>query len=456
MADGGAGAYRCTDCVLPPLLCSGCTVQGHKHNPFHRQEKWDVGKACWIRQTLGELGLVINLWHRGDRCLAALPDARRVTVVHNALQLIAHGLWPGTWEKPATVFTVEVLKDFHLMSLQAQITAQDFYQYLRRRTDNTSAHHEIRKTQDRYRELLFATQEFIWLRAVKRAGAEPIRGMASASLAILCPSCPQPGMNLEPTWRARPEAMRYLEALYTTMDGNFQQNQREKPSDPNDFALSEGAAYFADTDDFKIYQADLGPLEREVRDLATVIAWQMIACVDRRVRYGGRVSGTVGLSCARHMFVLPGGGVDLQKGERFANVDFATISGLQRWMQCLLLIAGYDINCQYRKNFEKRMEWFRAHQDRLRSIRHARFPMTLSVIGKFHLPAHTASCRYKFSYYWMPGAAMTDGEAPERIWAVLNSLACRTREMAVGHRHDIINDHHSDMNVRRTHDMGEC
>lgn len=37
--------------------------------------------------------------------------------------------------------------------------------------------------------------------------------------------------------------------------------------------------------------------------------------------YGGRVSGTVGLSCARHMFVLPGGGVDLQKGERYVHVD---------------------------------------------------------------------------------------------------------------------------------------
>lgn len=139
---------------------------------------------------------------------------------------------------------------------------------------------------------------------------------------------------------------------------------------------------------------------------------------------------------------------------RFANVDFATISGLQRWMQCLLLISGYDINCQYRINFDKRMEWFRAHQDRLKSIHRVQFPKMLAVIRKFHLPAHNASCRYKFSYYWMPGAGMTDGEAPERIWAVLNGLACRTREMAAGHRHDIINDHHSDMNTRRTHDMG--
>lgn len=36
--------------------------------------------------------------------------------------------------------------------------------------------------------------------------------------------------------------------------------------------------------------------------------------------YGGRVSGTLRLSCTRHMFVLPGGGVDFQKGERYEHV----------------------------------------------------------------------------------------------------------------------------------------
>jgi hypothetical protein len=33
----------------------------------------------------------------------------------------------------------------------------------------------------------------------------------------------------------------------------------------------------------------------------------------------GKVSGTVGLFCARHMFPLPAGHVDLQKGERYVN-----------------------------------------------------------------------------------------------------------------------------------------
>ncbi|KAI1784480.1 hypothetical protein LXA43DRAFT_1101350 [Ganoderma leucocontextum] len=48
---------------------------------------------------------------------------------------------------------------------------------------------------------------------------------------------------------------------------------------------------------------------------------------------------------------------------------------------------------------------------------------------------------------------MTDGEALERIWSVFNSLALRTKEMSSGHRHDVINNFHSDMNVRRLHAM---
>lgn len=33
-------------------------------------------------------------------------------------------------------------------------------------------------------------------------------------------------------------------------------------------------------------------------------------------KYRGLVSGTIGLSCARHMFFLPNGSVNLHKGEK--------------------------------------------------------------------------------------------------------------------------------------------
>ncbi|THG98302.1 hypothetical protein EW026_g3863 [Hermanssonia centrifuga] len=243
----------------------------------------------------------------------------------------------------------------------------------------------------------------------------------------------------------------FLDALFHAIDGNFTQNQKDKKTDEDDFPLSLGAAYFANEDDVANYLKNLGPLKYESSTC------HKFGAMD----YGGHwgsVSGTLGLSCARHMFVLPGGGVDLQKGERFANVDFAMLSGLRLWRNLFMHVSAYDINCQYRINFEKRMQAFRELTMPFSSIpsfslREKYFPYTLAGVGKFHIPAHNASCRYKFSFHFLPGVGMTDGEAPERIWATLNALGLRTREMSSGHRHDVINDFHTDMNIKRTHDM---
>lgn len=145
----------------------------------------------------------------------------------------------------------------------------------------------------------------------------------------------------------------------------------------------------------------------------------------------------------------------LNPKHRFVNVDFAMLSGLQPWMLLPMHVSGYDINCQYRIHFDERIAWFRDNLSAAESIRLTFFPFTLAGIGKFHESAHTVGCQFKHSFHFLPGVGMTDGEAPERIWATLNALGSRTREMSAGHRHDIINDHHSDMNVRRVHGMGE-
>ncbi len=83
------------------------------------------------------------------------------------------------------------------------------------------------------------------------------------------------------------------------------------------------------------------------------------------------------------------------------------------------------------------------------------FPTTRMGVGKFHLPAHNAACRYKFAFQYLPGVGQTDGEALERIWSILNLLAARTREMAEGHRHDVINYFYGEMNTLRTLKIGE-
>ena len=126
-------------------------------------------------------------------------------------------------------------------------------------------------------------------------------------------------------------------------------------------------------------------------------------------------------------------------------------------MDLPLLVSGYDINCQYRINFYDRMQTLEARLSEFLSIRKYFCPDILWIagVGKFHGPAHELSCRYQYSFNYLPGVGMTDGEAVERIWSSLKGISLRTREMASGHRHDTINDFHDYKNVDRTNRLRE-
>lgn len=82
------------------------------------------------------------------------------------------------------------------------------------------------------------------------------------------------------------------------------------------------------------------------------------------------------------------------------------------------------------------------------------FPYILAAIGKFHLPAHILACRFLFSMHWLLGVGRTDGEATERVWAIENGAALRSREMGPGHRHDFMNFFRGDNNIQRLHNIG--
>ncbi|TBU36640.1 hypothetical protein BD309DRAFT_878000, partial [Dichomitus squalens] len=155
----------------------------------------------------------------------------------------------------------------------------------------------------------------------------------------------------------------------------------------------------------------------------------------------------------RHMFILPCGTVDIIGGERFAYPDYCMCSGLRPWLGLRRHYRGYNINCQYTVHLYNRIKEIRQKHHDLLMIQAKYFPWTMVGIGKFHILAHQANCRSKYLYYYLPGSGMTDGEAPERIWAVVNHLSLRTKEMSSGHRHDIINDYYADMNARRVHSM---
>lgn len=120
-------------------------------------------------------------------------------------------------------------------------------------------------------------------------------------------------------------------------------------------------------------------------------------------------------------------------------------------------MGTYNIHCQYIINLRKRLnEQFGVVLSELDSIVSTELPEIVAAVGKYHLCMHKGECRTRHSLHYLPGSCMTDGEMLERIWAVTNGVARRTKEMSAGHRHDVLNDHYSDLNVRRVHSMGKC
>lgn len=48
-----------------------------------------------------------------------------------------------------------------------------------------------------------ASREFTYIQALKRFGLNVASKLEARSLAVFCPACPQPEINMDPGWRDR-------------------------------------------------------------------------------------------------------------------------------------------------------------------------------------------------------------------------------------------------------------
>lgn len=152
------------------------------------------------------------------------------------------------------------------------------------------------------------------------------------------------------------------------------------------------------------------------------------------------------MACARHGCYAPGGVVDLQKGERQMNVDWALAEALRNThiapnSKVLLL---YDIYCQYSVHLQRRVK---ENPVLFEAWRH-----DLDIdggIGLFHVHSHREECLFWFAPYYIPGAAVVDGEVLETLWSVLNQISRSTRTATLAHRAEILDDHMNDSNFKK-------
>ncbi|KAJ7707095.1 hypothetical protein B0H16DRAFT_1746660 [Mycena metata] len=421
---------RCKQCFGDELYCAACCVEMHARDPLHIIDVWN---GHWFSRTsLREIrpadptspqGLRVAGW---DFC-----GCERRHSTKRRTELLRHRWYPATHEAPRTAATFRCLDFFIIQTHQAKTTMYDFYTSLERATCGSG-----RRPPHRYPELLRMVRQWRHLQMLKRAGRghDPsgVNGTAPGALAVDCPACPRPGVNLPEDWENASPEDRFLYFLFIALDACFRLKRRMVSSELCDPGLGTGWAYFVEQEPYRAYLLT----RTNETEMSTCSSLAALDYANTKFSRGYSTTG-VGMGvCARHEFVQPTGVGDLQKGERYSNIDWI-YSAIMRWKhERLFKVVSYDIICQ----------WFKKLFDRLLNmLSTVRFIVVTAlmrfVIPKMHIHSHTLACQVLFSLNFLLGAGQTDGEGIERPWANLGGVATSTREMGPGARRDTLDSH---------------
>ncbi|KAJ7020541.1 hypothetical protein C8F04DRAFT_974156, partial [Mycena alexandri] len=425
------------------MQCEACCLEWHERMPLHVLDEW-TGEF-WEATSLDAVGLVYQLGHGGARCVFPDPRIRQMTVlgypyVHRVQyrycgchksdttpplqQLLRNKCYPATTIDPATCTTFATLETFRLENVVGNMNVSDFVTSMERQTNATGSTGMNRVP------FMRMSRQWAFLVRMKRAGrGHDKAGVAATGLgqgAVTCWACPQDGRNLPQGWRDVDPKFRFLYMLIVALDANFKLKNRMRGNAKSDPPLGPGWEYFVEPKEYKKHLRNYVP----EKDISSCIAFAALLQKDTRSTTGLRVSGVGGCVCARHECMRPNGIGDLQKGERYANMDFILFSALLGFSLMWLTIS-YDIACQWQKNLLSQM---------------TKLPVPLKlkmgdikwqcVLPVWHTGSHEEECRNAHSLSVKPGVGKSDGEGVE----VLNPAAYHTKDMGIGNREDHLND----------------
>ncbi|KAG6809653.1 hypothetical protein H0H92_015320 [Tricholoma furcatifolium] len=461
--------YRCRDCHGHQMICRVCLEQIHAGwQPLHVIEVWHENRFQKITNLNGgsEGRFSVQLGHLGrERCPLREAGNKDFTVLHtNGIhslsvyfcgcregythyqQLLDAGWFPATVLDPQTCATFEVMRHFHTLNLQGKISAFDYYVSLKLLTDATG----LTKIPDRLSSFMVMVREWRHLKAVKRAGRahdiSGIKGTAPGSMAIPCRACPQPKINLPDGWENAPAETSWLYRLILSQDANFRLKNRLRSSDDKDPSLGPGYAYFLASDEYLTHLANY--INED--EISHCVGFAAMWAANKKKSKGLRATGVASVSCARHQLFRRLGTGDLQKGERYSNMDGVLMASMAGSTYSDVLIC-YDIACQYGINFFTRIQSDTFPE----KWKFSKVPRVQFKVPKFHLPPHKHECHGPFSLNYTAGVGRTDGEGVERNWSWLNGVAPSTSQMGPGARHDTLDDFMGFYNYRKTVELGD-
>ncbi|KAJ7061573.1 hypothetical protein C8F01DRAFT_1252352 [Mycena amicta] len=423
---GGPRFFRCDDCGQH-LQCISCCLAAHERFPLHPLKEWNGN--FWTPQTLVQLGLVYQLGHGGFPCPFPDPALHKMTVIDipflhtvhfrycncaraqeadNVSQLLRNAWYPATVIDPATCATFRTLESFRLFNVVGNLNVSDFISALERMTSSMAVTGLV-SVPDRTRQFQRISRQWAFLSRAKRSarGHDPdgLDATALGACAVACWACPHEGRNLPlgPGWGFWVEPVGYAEHV---------------------------KKYVSET------------------DMSTCIAFAALLQKDTRMTTGLRVSGVGGCVCARHECMRPNGLGDLQKGERYCNIDWILFSSIMA-IALLFLMISYDIACQWKLHLPERIPRLPPHMQKDLDETKVKFGLPV-----WHANSHTGDCKENNKLSYKRGAGKTDGEAIERVWSGLNPAALATKEMGLGNQADTIDDRIDNHNFLKNMTLG--
>ncbi|KAG1894987.1 uncharacterized protein F5891DRAFT_1194652 [Suillus fuscotomentosus] len=284
-----------------PLYCSNCCRTEHRRLPFHKISQWNG--TYFEESSLTKAGLEFYLGHGGEPCPSDLDilngdvfdwietddyidpddippetvttwvsDKKATTIVdktgvhslilrycqcHNSLspdrQLFQMGMFPATFTHLKTAFTFSGLDNYLLDNLECGTSAMNHFSKLRRMTSSVFPH----IVPDRYRELMRVSRQWRQLKCLKRNGfGHEARKPKPGELALFCPACPQPGINMtlpDADTADRDPNANWLYTWSLVMDGNFKAKHLHMANPNNEVWLMDGHGFMVGKDRYKLH-----------------------------------------------------------------------------------------------------------------------------------------------------------------------------------------------------------
>ncbi|KAG2129666.1 uncharacterized protein EDB93DRAFT_1243406 [Suillus bovinus] len=204
------------------------------------------------------------------------------------MQLFQAGLFPASFTRPKTAFTFSVLDDFLLDNLECGTSAMNYYSKIQRLTSSI----------------------FPLMALFAHKDDEPKAG----DLALFCPACPQPGINLDLSTGTSTQLDNTPSWLFTrtlVMDGNFKAEHLHPVNPSDEVSLMDGLAFMVGDERYKSHLCIAQDCVQRSDCNNHHAVNQANTCQQKL-----EATGIGGCACARHRCFVPHSMVDFQKGER--------------------------------------------------------------------------------------------------------------------------------------------